>query len=184
MSYTISVFLLKAAIKKSPYKSIESLSAALGIHRNTINHYLSGASVFPKSLENIFKVLQINPWDVIQNKKEESKYKVDIIYPIVEKLNAVCPEACYILFGSRARNEEKQFSDFDIGTFVNKELSFDDFYKIKEVADEAAEDLPVEVDLVNLTKADTNFFVSIKKGYKFLGGSPVSMKALEEKIHE
>ena len=59
------------------------------------------------------------------------------------------------LFGSRALNKQKTFSDFDIGLIGDRAL---DFRKMEEAKEELVNtNLPFKVDLVDFYDIDDNF---------------------------
>ncbi len=60
-----------------------------------------------------------------------------------------------ILFGSRARNLEKPFSDIDLAIEGGKELSFREFRKVKEKLEEISG--IYSVDIVFLKRIDPRF---------------------------
>lgn len=71
-----------------------------------------------------------------------------------------------ILFGSRASQQYKERSDFDIGILGEKSLSIVDFYKLKDVLDE----LPTlyTIDLVDFNKVSESFRNEALKNYSVL----------------
>jgi len=60
-----------------------------------------------------------------------------------------------ILFGSRAKDLEKPFSDIDLAIDVEKEISFREFRKIKENLEKLSG--IYSVDIVFFKKIDTKF---------------------------
>ena len=86
-----------------------------------------------------------------------NKEKNIIIDFLKEKLS---PELIYI-FGSYAKNSERDNSDIDIAILPEKEI---DEYKLFLLAQKLAEKLKKEVDLINIKKASTVFKAQIIQG--------------------
>ena len=86
-----------------------------------------------------------------------NKEKNIIIDFLKEKLS---PELIYI-FGSYAKNSERDNSDIDIAILPEKEI---DEYKLFLLAQKLAEKLKKEVDLVDIKKASTVFKAQIIQG--------------------
>jgi hypothetical protein len=67
---------------------------------------------------------------------------------------------------------------------VARKLSLEEFSNLLESISTLTDELPIEIDLVNLTKADSAFFETMRSGCKFLGGSPLSYGALMKRMYE
>lgn len=85
---------------------------------------------------------------------EEKNIIIDFL---TEKLT---PELIYI-FGSYAKNSERDNSDIDIAILSEREI---DEYKLFLLAQKLADKLKKEVDLVDIKKASTVFKVQIIQG--------------------
>ncbi|MBL7661305.1 nucleotidyltransferase domain-containing protein [bacterium] len=166
--YIIDSQKFNSALERAGYDSLSELASRIGVHRNTLHHYLSGTSVFPDSLNKLFFALAVEPEDIIAKPKKQ--YTLELVVPIVDAILKKYPECCLVLFGSRARGGAKQFSDFDLGVYCEKGLAHADYRCLVEIKEKLSEDLPIFIDLVNLNKADDNFLKSIGPGMKFLGG--------------
>lgn len=173
------------AVERQGFTSIGALARALGIHRNTIHHYLSGHGVFPAKLEKILDRLSLNPADVLVQKKANDANPLSPIAPLVDRLQRQCPDAAFVLFGSRARNTARAYSDWDIGAFSLGGISHEQYRQMRHTKEEWEEGSPYMVDVTNLNRADTDFLKSAARGWIFLGGNLGSWLALQQKVtHE
>ena len=64
-------------------------------------------------------------------------------------------EVGIFVFGSRARDDFKEFSDFDVGLYQSKEIAAKSLHKIRELLLES--DIPFTVDLVDFATAGEEF---------------------------
>lgn len=168
LNYVIDPKEFQMALERAGYRSIQQLAQQLSIHRNTIHHFLSGASVFPESIGKIFSALDIEPMAIL--KKKAQGYDVSLITGLVDALFEKRRNMCVVLFGSRARQTNSRFSDFDLGIYAREGLSHTEYLDLISCRDDNVEDLPVTVDLVNLCRADKDFIENIVGDLKFLGG--------------
>ena len=115
-------------------------------------------SFFVKKTETLFK-FKINftrdnpllkPYTQLMLK---SKYKA-LILDIVKKYLDT-QEYTLFMFGSRAKNSEKVFSDIDLGIWSAEELAKTQIRKIKE--DLESSTLPFQVDFVDFKSTDDTF---------------------------
>ncbi len=88
--------------------------------------------------------------------KTEKKIK-EIVYSFLDpKKYAV------FVFGSRATNKAKRFSDYDIGIIGEKPLPWHLLAEIKEAFEES--DLPYKIEIVDFTNVSRNFKkIALKK---------------------
>jgi len=86
-----------------------------------------------------------------------------------------------VLFGSRAREKSKKYSDWDIGVYCEEGLNHELYRKMRRTKEEFEESLPHLIDLVNLNWADDDFLKRAQRGWQFLGGSLKSWLALKRK---
>jgi len=63
--FILDKFVFRKALAQKGYKSLDSLAKALGMHRNTIQYYLSGQPVISKKLTTVLEELELDPSDVI-----------------------------------------------------------------------------------------------------------------------
>lgn len=169
------------ALKENGYATIGELAKDLGIHRNTIHHYLSGESVFPSSLEKIFQRLKLRPEEILVQTEESHQGGVEPIASLVDLLQKICSSAAFVLFGSRAKEKSKKYSDWDIGLFCTEGLDHKLYRKMRQAKEEFEESTPYMIDLVNLNRADNEFLKTARRRWQFLGGSLKSWLALNKK---
>ncbi len=158
---------------KTKFGTANRLADAIGIHRNSISNYLSGKCLLPDSVEKILNSLGVNSMDafnVVSDSEQTEAQQVlaNVIGGVVRR----CPDSSIILFGSRARKKNRKYSDFDLGVLRDGPLSLKEWSDLRNIVDENTEDLPFQVDLVDLGRADEKFLSGISRDAKFLGGSP------------
>ena len=158
------------ALKEKGYHSIQELAETIGVHRNTLQYYLSERPLLPEPLVKAFKSLDLAASDVLIDKKEDESAPDDVIAPLIDPLHAEFPGVTIVLFGSRTQKRAHKYSDWDIGVFSGGGLSHSDYLKIRKRAGDMAEDLPYFVDLVNLNRADGPFLAAISRSWRFLTG--------------
>lgn len=172
--------LFNEGLKKRGYKTIGEFAQSLGVHRNTIHYYLSGHGVFPEALERIISVLGLNFQDAIV-KKEELASPIEVITPVIDRLQADFSNVAFILFGSRAKGVSKKYSDWDIGVYRSGGLPHEVYREIVQKKNDLAEDLPFFIDIVNFNNADASFLREAAKGWSFLTGSLQSFSELKKR---
>lgn len=172
----------KKALKEKGYRSIGAFAKALGIHRNTVHHYLSGNGVFPENLEKMFSALSLKPWDVIVEKKDEKVHELEPIAPFIDRLHREFPDVTFVLFGSRVQGRAHRYSDWDIGVYSRKSMTHEQYRKIAMRADDLSEDMPYMVEVVNLNRADAEFLRNASHGWLFLAGNVSDWVELERKV--
>lgn len=180
--YIIDEKRFKEALKEKGYKSIGALAKQLGMHRNTIHYYLSGSGVFPENLEKMFYALDLKPWDVLVEKKEEADLSLEPIASLIDQLHREFPDVTFVLFGSRTRGRAHKYSDWDIGVFSDKGMTHKLYRSIALRADELADDLPFVVEVVNLNRASAAFLRDASRGWQFLAGNLSDWITLERKV--
>ena len=163
--------LFSEALKASSFKTIKNLAAHLGIHRNTIQHYLAGAAVIPDALDRALETLGLNPSRAFIKKTPGANVKFKEIAPIASAVSDKFPDVILVLFGSRARGTNRKYSDFDLGVYSSKSISHREYTQMIAIKESIEEDLPFFVDLINLNSADTDFIKEISKDWIFLSGN-------------
>lgn len=158
---------LTDTIKASRFKSISKLAQSIGVHRNTISHFLKeGVSVIPESLTKLFSALGKDAREYIILKDGG---RVDIAF-IVDCILDLNPKCCVVLFGSRARGSYRKFSDYDIGIYSREGINHETYCNTINKVEEITEDFPYLVQVVNLNRADQSFMNNIRSDMIFLGG--------------
>lgn len=173
------------AMRRQGFSSIGALAKAVGVHRNTIHYYLSGHGVFPEKLEKLFSRLSIRPADVLVQKKQPGADPLSTIAPLIDRLQSRFPEVAFVLFGSRARNTARPYSDWDVGVYCHHGISHEQYRIMRHEKEDWEEQSPYMVDVTNLNRADEDFLKSVSRGWIFLGGNLGSWLALNQKVtHE
>ena len=170
MMYVLDKDKFFKVMKKRGFRSVNMLANFLGLHRNTINHYLSGRGVFSTSIEKLFETLDISPLDLLIQKKEEEFPHLNEIALLIDKLHSEFPDITFILFGSRAKKRHTKYSDWDIGCYSQTGIAHSEFRKILLRTRELTDSLLHSIDFVNLNRADSVFLSEISKHWKFLTG--------------
>jgi len=82
--------------------------------------------------------------------------------------------------GSRAyRKEVRPYSDWDIGLFSSSgKIGSSEYLRLKNKVEEMGEDLPWEIDLVNLDTAPVWFFKEMNYKPVYLEGSQLAWRRL------
>lgn len=168
------------ALKQSRIKSILELSRRVGLHRNTINHYLAGHSVYQAGYEKICTFLKKTPDDLV--KKEKKSFLTPELAQFVDTLHHGFPHISFVLFGSRARSTFKKFSDWDIGFFSSQKISHADHLRLLRLKGEFLENSLEFIDLVNLNRADRDFLISCRNDLIFLTGSLSDWRNLQKRF--
>jgi predicted nucleotidyltransferase len=93
------------------------------------------------------------------------------ILPIANILTKEFLEIAVILLGSRARGNAKKYSDWDMGvTLGKKQLSTEEYFKIKNRVEDLSDNLPRSVDVINLDVAPSWFLRKIDYDPPLLDG--------------
>jgi len=71
--FILDKFVFRRALAEKGYKSLDSLAKSLGMHRNTIQYYLSGQPVISKKLTVVLEELELSPSEVIIKKGESQE---------------------------------------------------------------------------------------------------------------
>ncbi|MBN2359758.1 MAG: nucleotidyltransferase domain-containing protein [Deltaproteobacteria bacterium] len=161
---------VRRAAKERGYRSLQELATAAGLHRNTVHYYLSGKPVLPAKLERLLDQLGLPIEQAIVRVDPDPARGLEQIAPLVDRLHERFPEAALVLFGSRARRTAGRYADWDIGVYRRDGLDHGQYRAMRVLVAEAAEALPVAVDLVNLNRAPAGFLRQISRSWLFLAG--------------
>ncbi|MBI4125528.1 MAG: nucleotidyltransferase domain-containing protein [Deltaproteobacteria bacterium] len=165
--------------------TIGALASHLGIHRNTIHHYLSGHSVFPAHLNKIFTALDLEPYEILRKKDPPTIKRLEPIADIIDQLERKFPHITFVLFGSRTRPRHHPYADWDIGVFSVEGIPHALYRQIKRELGERTENFPYPMDLTNLNRADREFLQNAARGWVFLGGRLKDWVILNQRtLHE
>lgn len=161
---------------------------SVGVHRNTVGNYLSGKTALPNALARILAALDLAPADVLSLPLRRRQVPGLLLSDLIDRLHLAVPEAAVVLFGSRAREQAKRYSDYDIGVYRLDALEFPAFSRLLDLASTWNEESMATAQLVDLTHADVDFLTGIAQDLLFLGGSYVAWCGLLRKsglhLHE
>jgi hypothetical protein len=110
-----------SVLRQKKIPSVLELSRRTGLHRNTINHYLSGQSVYQQGYLSLCEEMGTAPHDLVC-----VGHRPDLpnaVAQILDVLSLKYPKLAFVLFGSHARLTAKPFSDWDIGFFSLEKIS-------------------------------------------------------------
>lgn len=170
----------RAALKSRGLNSVLALSRTTGLHRNTINYYLSGHSVYQQGYLRFCAVLGVSAHDLVCS-RPRSEIPRDIAL-LLDHLTEAYPHLAFILFGSRARYVAKEFSDWDVGFFTANKISHDEHLGLLVTADKIAGDSVTAVELVNLNDADDDFLADNREDFIYLTGSLTQWGRFSERL--
>ena len=86
-----------------------------------------------------------------------------------------------VLFGSRAQDTARKYSDWDLGVFCADGLPHEKFCKIRKRKIELEEKSPYFIDLINLNRGDQDFLRDISQNWIFLTGKRQDWIELQKK---
>ena len=162
--------LVRQAMSRRGFTTVQQLADAIGVHRNTVNAYLAGERALPDALERMLEVLNLSPAEVLKQGRARKQVAGLKVRAALEILQSRCPDGAYVLFGSRARGNHKPQSDYDIGIYRRVPFPIAEFSALLTIADEWNEKNLSTIQLVNLSNADRKFLGEIAVDAKFLGG--------------
>ncbi len=180
--FTVDTLRFREALHQKGYGSISQLAQALGMHRNTIHHYLAGRGIFPENFEKVMMALGLGPAEILTFKRDTAQAPWAPIAFFVDQLHAKFPQATFVLFGSRASGKAKTYSDWDIGVFSHEGLAHTVYRKIVASAQDIAEDSAYLIQLMNLNHADSSFLQEISRHWVFLAGRQQDWLDLQRRI--
>jgi len=180
--YIVDSSKITRALKKTGFNSISNLASALNIHRNTIHYYLAGNPVINDKLDAVLEALKLDARDVLIKKGPEKTLLNEEIAKAVDALHENYSNITSVLFGSRAKQKENKYSDWDIGAYSSKGLSHKEFIEIALLKSDLAEAMTASVDLTNLNRADNIFLKEASKDWVFLTGKRNDWLDLQKKV--
>jgi predicted nucleotidyltransferase len=177
MKYVLNKAVFNRHLAAAGCASLVEFSRKSGIHRNTINNYLKGKDVFSTAFSSLAEELKISPLELIES-VSQFDVRLDHIEEIgvlVARIVKVDDKIAVVLLGSRPKNSAKKYSDWDIGvTRGSVPLTSREYLALKQIADDAADDLPRKVDIVSLDLAPEWFLQQIDYEPIFLSGNEIA----------
>ncbi|EKD52374.1 MAG: hypothetical protein ACD_62C00043G0004 [uncultured bacterium] len=161
------------ALKKAGFRSLSDFAQRNPVNRMTLFHYFKGQGPFSESYYTICASLGLDPLSLLSQVSAGIPCEfVDEILPIAELATKDNKQLAVMIIGSRAKGTSKQYSDWDLGlTTGSAPLTTHDYFRIKRVLTEAADDLPRSLDVVNLDQAPHWFLEKMDYTPIFLSGN-------------
>lgn len=178
--YTLDMDAIKAAVRKRGFGGIKPFLEHIGLHRNTLDRFARGASVLPRSVEQILSSLSIPIEKALVSSSQNAG---DPIMPLVERIHRNHPNTSLFLFGSRARGRSRKYSDFDLGVYSHTGIPLKEFLDILEEKEQFEEESPWTIDCVNLTNVTDDFLGSISHDITLLAGYERDRLELLQRVH-
>jgi predicted nucleotidyltransferase len=179
--YVLNIPEISKALHNRGYRGLRPLLKRLGLHRNTLDRFIRGAPVLPSSVEKVLAALDLQLERALCNKESLQKLPID---ELVTNIHAAYPQVSIFLFGSRARNSARRYSDYDLGVYSSGGISLSQFLAILEHKERYEEVAPEKIDCVNLNQADKAFLSSITPDIRLLAGYERDMIELRERTYE
>ncbi|MFH1130771.1 MAG: helix-turn-helix domain-containing protein [Pseudomonadota bacterium] len=186
MQYVLNQKAFQYHLREKGYRNVLDFAQQVGIHRNTISQYLKGKGVFSSSFERIARTLGIDPLKLAMPVSDTTAkiQELDVIRPAIALLTKHDKKITVVLLGSRAKRKNSRFADWDIGILrVAPPISGIEFLELKSVLNDLVDDLPHNVDLINLDKAPGWFFQKMEYEPIFLDGDEHNFIYLKGLIH-
>jgi len=180
--YVLDKAIFNGAMARSGFRSVQSLADFLGVHRNTIQHYLSGRPILPSSLDRVLDVLNLRLERAVVHVGKEQSSGFEPIAVLLDRLHGFFPDVTFVLFGSRSRGKHARYAYWDIGVYRAEGLPHDRYRSILLSLRDGEDSLPCYVDLVNLNRADGEFLINISASWVFLTGSQCDWLHLQRKV--
>jgi predicted nucleotidyltransferase len=180
--HILSREIVRKAMKQKGFRSLQELARHLGAHRNTISNYLSKTPLLPKKLEELLAVLEIPLRDALMEVCGEDRDDIEGLDEVVDLLIERFPRVTLVLFGSRARKTSRQYADIDLGVYSKNGLSHSEYRAMRIAVSEVAERLPLEIDLVNLNRAQRSFLANVVRDGKVVAGRQSDWVDLQRKV--
>lgn len=172
LRYRINDDVLKQALQRQGYKRLSHFAQDQKVNRMTLHHYLKGRGPLPENYYHICDSLGVDPLAFLTPQLESVVAEQEKIQPIIQALLRQQPDLAVGLIGSRARGRAKKYSDWDLGvTRGAKALTPQEGLRLKTLVEDAAENLPWFVDVVNLDQAPLWFLQKIDYQPVYLGGN-------------
>jgi predicted nucleotidyltransferase/DNA-binding Xre family transcriptional regulator len=194
--YKVDSVKFRLALTRKGLRSVSELARVLDIHRNTIQNYLKGMSVFNERFERILAFLELSPEDLIVNTKDTTPSLMtasndtsrnihsEALLIASELADAICDmmdkNGAVVLFGSRATGKARPYSDIDIGVFAYEGLTHQEYLPLCELKNQYEDTCQFTFDLINLNAAEKDFLDSIIPEVTFLAGSARAFRSLTQ----
>lgn len=173
--YKLNERQLTTQLRKLGFPTISQFARHHDINRATLNNYLNGRGPFPEAFYLIADALKMDPLQLLIPISKNGIPKLEEVVPIITACSKILPNIAIGLLGSRATGHAQKYSDWDFGvTGGGQPIATKEFLRIKQVVDDLAEDLPRDVDVMNLDAAPEWFLRGIHYVPRFLAGNESS----------
>ena len=178
--YRIDERKLRQRMEKLGFRSLAAVLRKAGLHRNSIADYLSGRkSVFSSVTDRLCATLELDPWEIVaanipavKPDGVETALKRVLAQAASEVLKEKSASLAFILIGSRAKGTSSKHSDWDVAISAGADaLSTEEYLALKSAIEDAVDDFPVSVDLVNFDAAPAWFLANIVYAPRLLVGN-------------
>lgn len=167
----LDTHLLRQAMRRKGFDSVQDLADSLGLHRNTIGNYLSGKTGFPAALGRLLAALDLEPARVITLHRPRLQVPGLALGPLIDDLREALPGAVVVLFGSRARGTAGELAGYDLGVHSPAGIWFREFSALLELVAAWNASERSQVHLENLSRVDEEFLHNVAPDLVFLAGS-------------
>lgn len=177
---------LTEILKQKQISSVSNLALISGLHRNTLYPLIRGeVSPFTETFLSLCKVLQVPPVSLIKNEEGDAFSFIDqSINSILNEKRNERAHYAFFLYGSRASDKARKFSDYDIGvTGGEATVPWRDFLLMKESLEQMCDDLSVKVSLLNFDEAPPAFLDDFDSPLKFIAGDFHSFSFFKGILH-
>ena len=174
-------------LKKQNIPSIAKLAEISGVHRNSIYPLLNGqSSPCTETFTAICNALNVSPLTLINDTGNEDLNTISETLQICINQNKnLRVNYAFFLYGSRANDKARQFSDYDIGlTGGEFKVGWKDYLDIKEFCSLEFDNLPVKVSLLNFDEAPDSFLYDFDSNLKFICGNKDSFMFFKGSLYE
>lgn len=185
MRYVLSSKRITSLLRRRGIGSIEELARRTRLHRNTLRPYLRGErDAFAGPVMQIAEALGEDPMRLLEAAGGDAAAVEPRVADLLHRLATAHPALTFVLIGSRARGNAKEFSDYDIGVSGGRTpLDSRAYLRLKSQIEDLAEDLPWSIDVVNLDQAPAWFLRGIDYEPRYLAGDIEAAMHLKGVLH-
>jgi len=179
--YVLNADRLRSTARQQGYTGLTSLLRLLGLSRSALQRFTEGAPVLPKSVAAVAEALDM-PIEQVVVKVSAAFDLSSVPVELASKLHRQFNSLSFFLFGSRARGQARKYSDFDLGVYSSAGVQFENYLELVKLKEQYEEESPYYFDLVDLTKADSEFVREISGDLRLLAGYYSDLMALKQRV--
>lgn len=183
--YHLDAEKLASALKKNGFAHLTQFTRKMDFNRMTLHHYLKGKGPLLDTYYELCQALKTDPLELLSPLLPKNKVADDSrIKTVCENTLKAYPQIAIGLFGSRAKGCHKKFSDWDLGiTRGVNPLATKDYFRLKDLIEELADDLPYLIDVIRLDQVPDWFLEKIDYEPLFLGGNEIAWAYFQGILH-